>query len=105
MSREGIDDDIKVWLEKVAAAYGITPIVYSDLWFIEENLASGFSNYPLWIADYSQSAPTAPGDWDAWTFWQHSQSGQVAGVDGAVDQDIFQGSPAAWEQLIIPVTQ
>ncbi len=105
VSREGIDDDIKVWLEKVAEAYGITPILYSDRSFIEETLASGFSKYPLWIAEYSQSAPAAPGDWDAWTFWQHSESGQVAGVDGAVDQDIFRGSPATWKQLMVPVTQ
>ena len=60
----------------------VTPIIYSDVSFIEENLASGFSSYPLWIAEYSSTPPTAPGDWDEWLFWQYSQSGSVDGVDG-----------------------
>ena len=102
VSVEGIDDDIQVWLEKVGQAYGVNPIIYSDLSFIEEYLASGFSAYPLWIAEYSESAPTAPGDWKGWTFWQYSDRGKVNGVDGAVDQDIYQGTEADWKQLLVP---
>ena len=30
-----------------------------------------------------------------WLFWQHTQNGQVAGVDGAVDLDWFAGDAAA----------
>ncbi len=102
VSAEGIDADLQVWLTKVAGAYGVTPIIYSDLSFISTYLDSGFSAYPLWIADYSDTAPTAPGDWDTWLFWQYSSSGAVSGVDGAVDRDVYQGTEARWEQLLKP---
>ncbi len=105
VSAEGIDADIQVWLTKVADAYGITPIIYSDLSFIRDNLASGFSAYPLWLADYSATPPTAPGDWDAWLIWQYSQSGSVSGVDGNVDRDVYEGASARWEQLLTPAAQ
>ncbi len=101
MSVEGIDDGVHVWLEMVAQAYGVTPIIYSNESFIAEYLSSGFSAYPLWIADYSESAPAAPGDWITWTFWQYSERGQVNGVDGFVDQDLYQGPEADWEQLLV----
>ncbi len=102
---EGIEDDISIWLEKVAQAYGVTPVIYSDLSFIKKHLASGFNTYPLWIADYSHPPPVAPGDWGAWTFWQYSQSGVVNGVNGAVDRDIYQGTVTGWQQLLIPPTR
>jgi len=102
ITTQKIDADIELWLEKVAQAYGVRPIVYSDVSFIEKNLASGFGKYPLWIADYSNSAPAAPGDWASWTIWQHSQSGKLDGIDGAVDLDVYQGSETTWQQLLVP---
>ncbi len=101
VSTEGIDADVKTWLEKVAAAYGVQPILYSDLSFIQENLASGFSDYPLWVADYSSDPPDPPGDWQKWTFWQNSDTGEVAGIDGDVDLDRYQGTEAEWRGLLV----
>ena len=105
VSVEGIENDIRVWLEKVAHAYGVKPVIYSDVSFIRKYLASGFNTYPLWIAEYSKSTPDAPGDWKAWTFWQYSDTGKVNGVGGAVDQDIYHGTEADWKQLLVPVAQ
>ncbi len=104
VSAEDIDQDIQIWLTKVAEAYGVTPIIYSDLSFLRENLASGFGAYPLWIAEYSSTPPTAPGAWKEWLFWQYSQSGSVSGVDGNVDRDVFKGTTAQWEQLLTPAS-
>ncbi len=66
-----------------------------------DHRASGFSAYPLWIADYSETAPEAPGDWQSWIFWQYSQGGEVAGVDGDVDRDLFTGTRADWKKLLV----
>jgi lysozyme len=101
VSIEGIEDGVRVWLETVAKAFGVTPILYSDPTFLDQHLASGFAAYPLWIAEYSASPPAAPGDWNRWTFWQHSQSGAVEGVEGAVDLDLYQGSNADWQALLV----
>ncbi len=98
---QNIDAGVKTWLERVAAAYGVQPIIYSDLSFLQQHLASGFSDYPLWIADYSQDPPEPSGGWQKWTFWQYSQSGTVAGIDGDVDLDRFQGTDAEWRSLLL----
>lgn len=72
--------------------YGVRPIVYSGEAFANQNLP-GFSAYPLWLAEYSSHpAPQLPLDWTQWAFWQYSQSGAVAGVDGPVDLSRFNGT-------------
>ncbi|MBC7859686.1 MAG: hypothetical protein H7Z39_13135, partial [Burkholderiaceae bacterium] len=37
----------------------------------------------------------------AWTFWQYSQSGSVAGVAGQVDLDRFNGDHDRFQALLI----
>jgi lysozyme len=72
-----------------------TPIVYMSPWFATEMLKShaGLARFPIWIAEYTQAqVPAIPKPWSSWTFWQHSQSGNVPGIAGAVDLDRFQGS-------------
>jgi len=48
----------------------------------------------LWIAQYtSASSPSWPsGTWPVWSLWQWSDKGTVAGVDGSVDCNRFNGS-------------
>ena len=50
----------------------------------------------LWIANWTTaSQPAVPaGGWagNGWSFWQHSSSGVVPGISGAVDLDRFNGS-------------
>ena len=54
------------------------------------------NGYPLWIAHWtSAGAPAVPaGNWagSGWTFWQHSSTGTVPGISGAVDLDRFNGA-------------
>lgn len=101
VSARGIDRAAVTWLEQVEAACGATPILYSDLSFLEQYLGLGFGRYPLWLADYSETAPAAPAPWTAWTFWQSSQSGRVTGITGAVDLDVFEGRAEDWNGLRI----
>jgi LysM repeat protein len=37
--------------------------------------------------------------WDAWTFWQYSESGSVPGISGSVDLDYFNGTLSDLEAL------
>jgi lysozyme len=72
-----------------------TPIVYMSPWFATEMLRSSpaLARFPIWIAQYTQAqSPTLPKPWNAWTFWQYSQSGKVPGVIGSVDLNRFCGS-------------
>jgi GH25 family lysozyme M1 (1,4-beta-N-acetylmuramidase) len=50
------------------------------------------AGYPLWIAHLGVSAPTVPGGWGNWLFWQFDQQ-PVSGVPSAVvDLDAFNGT-------------
>jgi lysozyme len=100
----------QTWLSQVSAATGVRPIIYTNANFWSTSMAdtdwfarNGYT--VLWIANWTTAtAPTVPaGNWggSGWTFWQHSSTGAVAGVTGAVDLDRFNGSylPAS---LFIP---
>ena len=75
---------IRTWLEAVQAAVGCTPIVYTDPSFWREHVAADFSAYPLWLACYA-ARPEVPAAWSAWTFWQHTDTGNVSSIPGNVD--------------------
>jgi len=49
---------------------------------------------PLWVARYiaADDPGQLPGGFANWVFWQFSESGTLAGVQGQVDLDCFNGS-------------
>lgn len=52
-----------------------------------------FIDHPLWLAAYvKQAEPKLPKGWKRWHFWQYTDSGKVAGIDGQVDQSYFNGT-------------
>ena len=91
----------QTWLSQVTAATGVRPIIYTTPKFWSTSMAdtdwfakNGYS--VLWIAHWtSATEPWVPaGDWggNGWSFWQHSSTGTVPGISGAVDLDRFNGS-------------
>jgi lysozyme len=84
--------DLAVFVAKVQAAYGHSPILYVnysiyDAYFNGENDA-----YRLWIADVKHEAPAMPGS-APWAMWQYGWHGSVPGITGEVDLDVFNGTP------------
>ena len=103
VSPAALIDDVKTWLDLVEAAYGVKPIIYSDLHFLQAEVTQNqLKDYPLWLADYTENTPEAPGAWTDWTLWQFSRSGIVDGIDGEVDRTLFRGILEDWEALLIP---
>jgi lysozyme len=85
-------EGVETWLQTVAAATGVQPFLYLDPTFADENQApASLTAYPLWIADYGTAQPALPAGWSKWLIWQHSESGTVQGVVGAVDLDLLAG--------------
>ena len=91
----------QTWLSQVSAATGVRPIIYTTPKFWSTSMAdtdwfarNGYA--VLWIANWTTaSQPAVPaGGWagNGWSFWQHSSSGVVPGISGAVDLDRFNGS-------------
>jgi lysozyme len=83
---QGLQSGIRAWVETIQASTGRKPVLYTDPSFWQENVKADLGEYPLWLACYA-SEPAVPAGWQTWTFWQHSDQGQVSGIDGPVDLD------------------
>lgn len=81
---------IETWLNAVKSKWGITPVIYSSVnYWSQLGNPAGFSQYPLWLANYNPGMPGVPGGWNEWAIWQYSESGSVSGVSGAVDMNKY----------------
>lgn len=93
----------KQFLSTLEAATGRTPMIYSGPWFWRGYMGNptGFSRYPVWIADYNPSAtgPSLFGDFSFSTVWQYTDSARVSGIPSATDGNWFHGSRAVLDRL------
>jgi lysozyme len=100
LSAKAIKLRVQRWIARVMAATGRQPMIYTAYYFWRDSVgAASFPNAPLWVANYGVSCPRVPPPWQRWTFWQRSESGQVAGIKGPVDLDRFNGNLAALQAL------
>jgi GH25 family lysozyme M1 (1,4-beta-N-acetylmuramidase) len=99
-SPKAIAKAVGVWVERVRSKLGVEPIIYTgpDFWRVHVGGAD-HSSQPLWLAHYTTSCPTVPAPWRAWTFWQYTERGQVPGITGPVDLDVFAGTFADLEEF------
>ena len=87
------------WLQRVENYYGVKPILYTYYKFKMDYLNdSVFNQYPYWIAHYYVDSLEYQGDWK---FWQHTDAGQLPGIKGPVDFNIYNGSFYDLRQLTI----
>lgn len=96
----GLAADLRTYLDLLSAHYGVKPIIYTGPGFWNAHVNESFGDFPLWVAVYAD-AIELPHGWSTWTIWQHSQTGTIEGVDGAVDLDRFNGDREALEALTL----
>lgn len=91
LSVKEVKDKMIIWLNIVEKATGMLPIIYTYPGFWQQLAANDFTAYPLWIAHYTTAAaPTIPGGWKSWVFWQYTDNGKVDGVAGGVDVNLYE---------------
>jgi len=102
--KEKIVPAVKIWLDRVEAAFGKKPIIYSGQYFLQDYLvvAGGgppawAKDYPLWLAQYPNQyvdgmKPFLPRGWFNWVIWQYSDKGRVNGINASVDMNLFNGT-------------
>lgn len=93
---------VHTWLDTTTSLTGRTPIIYTYPYFWRSAMGNdtGFTQHPLWIADYNGgTSPQLVGGWKSWTFWQYTDRGAVTGVPTAVDISRFSGDSAALSAL------
>ncbi len=91
-------NDALTFLRTVTQATGKTAILYMSSGFLGGSYPA-LATYPLWVANYGVSCPGLPSEWPAWSFWQNSDSGNVSGISGGTDTNVFNGSLAALTAL------
>ena len=81
---------VKTWLDRVEAHYGVKPILYTSYKFKLRYLSDSiFSDYPYWIAHYYVDSVKYE---NKWHFWQHTDVGNVPGIEQEVDLNVFNGT-------------
>lgn len=62
-------------------------MIYTGNWFVNlhNNFNYALKDMPLWISNYSKSAPPDAGGWTSWVVWQYSDKGKIPGISGNVD--------------------
>ncbi|SFE68903.1 lysozyme [Chitinophaga sp. CF118] len=90
----------RIWLEEMEKAYGVKPIIYTNMHFYDTYLGDEFDSYPLWVAHYYQQE--RPSTNRKWIFWQHNDMGRVNGISTTVDFNVFSGDSLALRKLCIP---
>lgn len=83
---------VLTWLQIVERHYGVRPIIYAGYNFHQQFLDTDFkllADYPFWIAHYYVKQLEYEDHWD---FWQYTDKGQVDGIDGPVDCNVFNGN-------------
>ena len=90
--------EAKAFCEEIKRAYGVYPIIYCSSLFYENYLRKEFpaKKYVLWIADYRGN----PGD-IGWQFWQHTCSHKLAGMNHAVDRNVYCGTMEDLQKYIL----
>ncbi len=99
-SKKQIVRAIETWVARVREKLGVEPIIYTgpDFWKTEVGGAD-MTSQPLWLAHYIAACPTVPSPWKAWTFWQYTERGEVPGITGPVDLDVFAGTFTELEEF------
>jgi lysozyme len=95
--------DAKAWLDKVQAAFGRTPIIYTQKSFLDDcyGATTAFAGYPMQLADYRRSitAPPVPAGSSTWLAWQYTDAAITDGLQAPTTADVFNGSQADLDRL------
>lgn len=98
--KKDIVKNLKEFIYVLEKTYGVRPIIYSNITFIEDYLMDDFANYPFWIAHYYQKELKVENDLK-WVMWQHSDKADLLGVKGQVDANVFNGNEKEFKQLLV----
>ncbi len=88
-SLDSLKSGLKRWLNKVEKHYGMRPIIYSGESFYTDFLKKEFEDYDLWVASYSFFDDEIRNEW---LIWQFTDKGELKGIKGMVDVDIYNGN-------------
>ncbi|MBR1502760.1 MAG: glycosyl hydrolase family 25 [Prevotella sp.] len=99
---EAMFSHIRTWLREVERWTKVKPILYVNQMFVNNYLSQQPDlkrNYRIWIARYSEYKPDL-----RLTYWQLCPDGRVAGIQGYVDINVFNGYQRQFEEFLAEET-
>lgn len=99
VTAEKLRAEVRAFLDRVETHYGVKPIIYTNVDFYNRYLGPEFDQYPLWVAHYLKK--DRPRISRSWAFWQYSETGNVDGIRGKVDFNVFNGDSTDFRDLLI----
>jgi len=103
-SQQALVKEVQIFLDQVEKHTHQKPLLYVTDTFAKTYLKqNAFSDYSLWVRDILREPVLF--NQRVWLFWQFSNRGRVAGIQGFVDQNVFAGSPAEFRRWYRPQSQ
>ncbi len=93
---EEVRRQMRVWLSIVERHYGQRPIVYTTPGFYKDNRLSLMRSEEFWLRSTARR-PEEAFENQPWRFWQYSATGQMPGIVGDTDFNIFNGDETRWD--------
>lgn len=91
---------LKIFIAEIEKKYGVKPIIYSNISFIEDYLADDFSTYKFWVAHYYEEELTVESS-IKWLFWQHTDKAFVFGSNQLIDANVFNGNESDFKKILL----
>ncbi len=92
------------FLNRVQSHYRKKPIVYTTVDFYQDNQLDRVKGIQFWLRSVA-GHPSEVYPSQKWTFWQYTGTGQVPGITGDTDINVFAGSPHQWREWVSTHTQ
>ena len=91
-TKESIDKELKILLNRLEEHYGVKPIIYTTEKVYDLYIKNTYDDYDLWI----RNVITSPNkDIRSWTFWQYTNRERLNGYTGEekyIDVNVFNGT-------------
>ncbi len=98
--RSEIVRDMKYFLDEVEKHYGKRPVIYSSVDFHRDRMVGAFKDEQFWLRSVASYPNHIYTDRDDWYFWQYTAEGDVPGIDGNVDRNVFYGSKSQFRKWL-----
>ena len=90
-----VQREMKVFLDMIERHYGKRPIIYTSVDFYRDNRLHEFAGYDWWLRSVAAHPSEAyPGQ--SFRFWQYTGTGELPGIKGDSDINVFNGTASQW---------
>lgn len=94
-----IREEARIFMDILERHYGQRPMIYTTVDFFADTELWRLQGVEFWLRSVADH-PHGVYDGNAWSFWQYTSTGQVPGIAGPVDINVFAGSGRAWSDWL-----